>query len=77
MPRRLEVLTLRGWMDRRLLSYVALGKLAGVSTRTLQEIEDGKRARPRAETVDKIADALGVKREQVMEFRRLMGLEEQ
>ena len=60
-------LTLREWRARRLLSIDDLAAKAGVSNKTVVQIEHARQV-PRVGTVRDICKALGVKPEQVTEF---------
>lgn len=62
----LEVQPLKEWRLRRHLSYRGLARAASVTTYTLLRAEKGGRLHDL--TQRKIADALGIKVEQVAEF---------
>lgn len=68
-----EVAPLRSWRLRKLLPIDALAALAGASSRTVVDAEHG-RHRIRLDTIRRLSDALGVRPEQVVEFRPWMGL---
>ena len=68
-----EVLTLKAWQRRRLLTIRAFAAAAGVSPRTVIEIGAGRRV-PRPGTITAMSRVLEVAPEQVVEFRRAMGL---
>ncbi|CAA9530435.1 MAG: hypothetical protein AVDCRST_MAG73-898 [uncultured Thermomicrobiales bacterium] len=68
-----EVMPLRGWRRRRLHTVRSLATAAGTATRTIVELEGGSRS-PRVGTIRAISAALEVPPEQVVEFRRAMGL---
>ncbi len=67
-----EILSLKAWQRRRLLTLRSLGAAAGVSPVTVFEIQAGKRT-PRPGTIRALSAALGVAPEQVAEFRAAMG----
>jgi transcriptional regulator with XRE-family HTH domain len=67
------VYRLRDWRRRRLLSVRELASKSGVAKRTVEQAETG-RAAPRGATARKLSAALDVRPEQVIEFRRAMGL---
>jgi transcriptional regulator with XRE-family HTH domain len=71
----MEVASLKAWRRRRLLTFRALAAAAGVALRTVVEVEAGRRA-PRPDTVRALSAALDVEPEQVVEFRRVMGFDE-
>ena len=71
----MEVLALKKWRQRRLLSIRALAQEANVAPRTVELVERGERT-PRGQTVRRLSAALEVEPEQVTEFRRAMGYEE-
>ncbi len=58
---------LRSWRLEQLLSVDALAKVAGVSNKTVNDIEHGK-VRPKLRTIGRIAPALGVSPGDVTEF---------
>lgn len=66
--------TLKQVRRQRLLTIRALAKHAGVSTRTVLQVEHGLR-RPHPGTITKLAAALGVEPAEIREFRVVMGLE--
>lgn len=66
MSHEIEVLPLREWRLRKYWSYRFLAEQAGVSTETLQRAERGGRVYDT--TARRIADALGIKVDQVSEF---------
>ncbi len=59
--------TLREWRMARLLSVRALEKAAGVTQKTIIDIELGRRA-PHYATIGKLSAALGVEPGEVAEF---------
>lgn len=61
-------INLRPWRERRALTQEELAKKAGINTRTVSRIELGYHARP--PTVRKLATALGVDPEQLVETER-------
>ena len=67
-----EILSLKTWQSRRLLTVRALAEAAGVSALTVIQLGAGKR-KPRSGTIKAISAALGVDPEQVLEFRSAMG----
>jgi len=67
-----EILSLKAWQRRRLLTVRALADMTGVSPMTVVQLGAGKRT-PRAGTIKALSTALGVAPEQVVEFRRAMG----
>ena len=64
-------LTLKAWRAERLYSIQNLADRAGVSTRTIVQIEHG-RQHPKPTTMRKISKALGVEPRSVVEFREAM-----
>lgn len=52
---------------RRILSVRKLAKAADVKELTIRDIESGKRPHPRRETVERIASALGLTIEQLVD----------
>jgi transcriptional regulator with XRE-family HTH domain len=71
-----EVASLKAWRRRRLLTIRGLAATADLSTRTVREVEAGRRA-PQPGTIRALSAALEVDPEQVTEFRRVMGLDVQ
>jgi len=67
-----EILDLRTWQRRRLLTIRALAAAAGVTAKTIIEIQAARRT-PRPSTIRALSAALGVAPEQVLEFRAAMG----
>ncbi len=67
-----EILSLKAWQRRRLMTIRSLAAAANVSTMTVFEIGAGNRA-PRVGTIKALSVALGVAPEQVLEFRAAMG----
>ena len=63
---------LRQWRRERLLSLAALATAAGVTEKTIGEIERGN-AVPRLGTMRKLTDTLGVAPRQVTEFAAVLG----
>ena len=61
------MMTLREWRHRRALSIEDLAKQAGVSTKTVSDIELGK-VTPKFRTVRRIVGALGIEPGDVTEF---------
>ncbi len=59
--------TLREWRRERLLSLADLATAAGVTEKTIGEIERG-RARPQLRTMRKVTEALSVDPKEVTEF---------
>ena len=59
--------TLREWRIARLMSTRALEKAAGVTQKTIIDIEYGRR-RPHYETIGKISQALGVEPGEIAEL---------
>jgi transcriptional regulator with XRE-family HTH domain len=59
--------TLREWRIARLMSTRTLEKAAGVTQKTIIDIEYGRR-RPHYETIGKISEVLGVEPGDVTEF---------
>jgi len=64
----IEVKPLREWRTERWLSVEALAARAGVSSKTVWNLQHG--ARVQASTVRKIAHALGIEPGQIEEARR-------
>ena len=67
-----EILELRMWQRRRLMTMRSLAAAAGVSPMTVFQIGAGQRT-PRPSTIKAMSAALGVAPEQVREFRAAMG----
>ena len=67
-----EILSLKGWQRRRLMTTRSLAEAAGVSPVTVVQIGGGQRS-PRPGTIRALSAALGVAPEQVSEFRATMG----
>jgi transcriptional regulator with XRE-family HTH domain len=63
--------TLREWRIERLLSVTALAESAGITRKTLIDLEHGRR-RPHYETIGKLSRALNVGPRQVAEFDAAM-----
>jgi transcriptional regulator with XRE-family HTH domain len=59
--------TLREWRTTRLMSTRTLEKAAGVTQKTIIDIEYGRR-RPHYDTIGRICQALGVEPGEVTEF---------
>ncbi len=72
----METLPLARWRQRRMLAIRPLADLAGVSPKTIHDIEGGRTTAPRFESVRRIAEALGVSPEQVQEFRPALGYDD-
>jgi transcriptional regulator with XRE-family HTH domain len=68
-----EILSLKTWQRRRLYTVRAFANAAGVTTKTVIDIESGRRI-PRPGTIKSMSTVLNVEPEQVEEFRRAMGL---
>lgn len=68
--------TLRECRRRKLLSIADLATAAGVSTRTIVDLEHGRTV-PRLLTMRKLSAALDVAPEEVEEFRRAIAEEDQ
>ena len=62
------MMTLRETRRRNLFSIVQLAEKAGVSTRTIVDLEHGRTV-PRLQTMRKVSEALGVDPESIEEFR--------
>lgn len=60
--------TLREWRNSKLLSIEALAEKAGVSNKTISDIENGNVRRPAFKTRRALCEALGVEPDQVAEF---------
>ncbi len=69
----MPVRTLEQLRRERLLTIRALAEAAGVSTRTVLQVEHGART-PQPGTIKRLAAALGVEPARVREFRAAMGL---
>ena len=67
-----EILSLKDWQRRRLMTTRSLATAAGVSPVTVVQIGGGQRS-PRPGTIRALSAALGVAPEQVLEFRTAMG----
>jgi len=67
-----EILGLKAWQQRRLMTIRSLAAAAKVSPVTVVQIEAGRR-QPRPGTIRALSAALGVAPEQVIEFRAAMG----
>jgi transcriptional regulator with XRE-family HTH domain len=63
--------TLREWRIRRLMSVTALAEAAGITRKTLIDLEHGRR-RPHYETMGKLSRALDVEPDEVAEFAAAM-----
>ena len=63
--------TLRMWRVKRLMTIRDLATKAGVSTKTIVDIEL-ERQTPRFETIRRISDALNVQPSEVAEFAQAM-----
>jgi transcriptional regulator with XRE-family HTH domain len=59
--------TLREWRIQRLMSVTTLAKAAGITRKTLIDLEHGRR-RPHYETIGKLSEALDVMPQEVEEF---------
>jgi len=70
----MEVRSLREWRYKRAFGQRELARAAGVSVYTLINIEHG-RSRGYPATWRKLAQALGVEPEQIVEYRRAAGAE--
>ncbi len=68
-----EILSLKAWQQRRLMTIRSLAEAAGVSPVTVVQIGAGRRT-PRPGTIRALSAAIGVAPEQVVEFRQTMGL---
>jgi transcriptional regulator with XRE-family HTH domain len=64
--------TLREWRIERLMSVSALAEAAGVTRKTLIDLEHGRR-RPHYETIAKLSRALDVEPRQIAEFDAALG----
>ena len=73
MDERAGVGPLKAWRRRRLLTVRGLAAAAGVTPKTVVELEAGRRT-PHPGTVKALSAALDVQPERVTEFRRAMGL---
>ena len=67
MPR-----SLREWRLGKVLSIDDLARAAGVSNKTVVEIEKG-RVRPKLRTIRRLSGALGVAPQEVAEFAEVIG----
>jgi len=67
---------LRAWRYARALGLRELSRLTGLSPQTITAIEHG-RSRGYPATWRKVAAALGVEPEQILEYRRAVGLDEE
>ncbi len=65
--------TLRAWRAERLLGSKALAATAGVSNKTIIDIEHGRQL-PRFRTIQRLRAALGVEPREVEEFARAIDL---
>ncbi len=72
----METLSLARWRQRRMLAIRPLAELAGVAPKTIHDIEGGRVASPRFESIRRIAAALAVEPEQVQEFRSALGYDD-
>ncbi len=72
-----KILSLRQWREVRALSQRDLARLAGVNQVTIARLEKGRVRRPSFAVRQRIAQALGVRPEEIAEFRRAMGLPEE
>lgn len=64
--------TLREWRARRLLSSKALAEAAGVSNKTIIQLEHGRQLAT-FRTIQRLSTALGVSPEEVEEFAAAIG----
>ncbi len=70
--------TLAQWRKAAPMSQSELAEASGVSSELIRRIEDGRRGKAtRPATMRALADALGIRPDQVTEFRRTMGLDEE
>jgi transcriptional regulator with XRE-family HTH domain len=65
--------SLREWRVERLLGVKALGRQAGVSNKTIVQIEHGAQV-PSFRTIRRLSDALGVEPQDVAEFAAALEL---
>jgi transcriptional regulator with XRE-family HTH domain len=70
-----QLLDLKTWRRRRLLTVRALALAAGVTASTVVRLESGQQT-PQPRTIKAVSAALGVEPEHVLEFRHAMGLPE-
>jgi transcriptional regulator with XRE-family HTH domain len=70
------VQSLRNARTARMLTVRGLAAAAGCSPHTVHEVELGKRV-PRFDTIRRLSVALGVKPNEIAEFRRALLLEEE
>ena len=69
---RIDGRKLRQWRERRLLTLRQLGAQSGVQFHTIHAIESGKQE-PRASTLRKLVDALGIPVEEILAFDPING----
>lgn len=67
---KINPIELRYWRERRVLTRIELAKLAGVSRSTYYPLERGSQPTARPETVRKIARALNVEPEKLVDVKR-------
>lgn len=65
----MEIRTLKEWRELRGVTIRGLAEQTGMSTRTIMLAENGQRE-PTLRTWRRICDVLGIKPEQVAEFRQ-------
>ncbi|GBD17683.1 hypothetical protein HRbin27_00167 [bacterium HR27] len=70
----MEVKPLRAWRYARALGLRELSRITGLSPQTITALEHG-RSRGYPATWRKLASALGVEPEQILEYRRAVGLD--
>lgn len=71
----MEIRTLRDWRYRKGIGLRALARQAGVAPRVITNIEQ-RRSRGLPATWAKIAATLGVDPAQILEYRRVVGLDD-
>ncbi len=72
----MDVKPLRAWRYARALGLRELSRITGLSPQTITALEHG-RSRGYPATWRKLASALGVEPEQILEYRRAVGLDEE
>ncbi len=70
-----RVTRLREWRERRALTQRELAAKAGMTVSTVNRIENGLQ-RPRISTVRKLAEALGVAPEELIDWGAQVGAEQ-
>jgi transcriptional regulator with XRE-family HTH domain len=67
------MMSLKAWRHSKVLSIEDLAKVAGVSNKTITDIEHG-RVRPKFRTIRRLSEALGVEPGEIEEFARVVNV---